>query len=394
MAIAAEHVVSEIPALSKQARLWHQDLSEMASEPKPADARLAAAKLAHIHVAMLCLVPAIRSHASFESLKPMADWVRAALMDTSVDSLHHLADGAGNGAAQRTYQRMAQGQARFTAEVTTALRARGIAPLVFKGAEVRERAFGGRAISTSTDVELLVRPADIEAARQTLLDLGFRHAGYDPVGGRLVDVTSERVSGHEEKHRELYPLCRLAPIDLAEDEIHFAQAQGLNPLFIHQGRGLLLEVIDLHRALFVRMEADSLFERAVPSVYPGAVTLSMTDHVWTTALRFYLESSTVHNDPKHRDLAYLAALLQVGGVDWGLLVKNMAAADLRPALYYTLRFLSRLQVADVPAWVLDALHVRRGTHYMDFGCRATRTLGLVEAVAEEIVPLSQGPALA
>ncbi|OWQ86236.1 hypothetical protein CDN99_20590 [Roseateles aquatilis] len=366
---------------------WHAELSETAAEARPSDARLAAATLARTHVALLSLVPALREGTHLGPLKPMAAWIRAALIDTSVDSLHHLADGDGTHPAQRTYQRMAEAQARCAAEVSTALRDQGIVPLLFKGVELRPRAFGGRAISSSTDVDLLVRPADIERARGILQGLGFVHARYDPAAGRLVEVPREKTEAHEKTHRELYPLCRLAPVHLEPDEIEFVRAFSPTPLFVHDGQGLLMEVIDLHRGLFVRMEVDSLFERAVPSLHAGAVTLSLTDHVWTTALRFYLESSTVHNDPKQRDLAYLAALLSLPGIDWPALVKLVSAADLRPALFYSLRLLSRLQIAAVPAWVLDELHVRRGSHYMDFGCRATRMLGLVEGLPPEIDPL-------
>jgi hypothetical protein len=379
---------AETPTTSLAMR-WHRDLSALASEEKPSDPCLAAAKMARIHVALLSLVPTICSGRVLGPLKPMSEWVRASLMDASVDSLHYLAGGQVEQGLQRIYQCMADAQAEFTAEVTSGLRARGILPLVFKGAELRARVFSGQAISSSTDVDMLVHPSRIEDARSALHEMGFVHAGYDPVNGCIVEQSEERVSKHEEQHRELYPLCRLRQIDLRPGEAEIASRYSLEPLFIHEGRGLMMEVIDLHRGLFARMEVDSLFERAVPSVFPGAVTLSTADHVWTGALRFYLESSAVHNDPKQRDLAYLAALLMRQDIDWPVLVDLIAKADLRPALFYTLRLLDRLQVARVPAWVLDALHVRRGSHYMDFGCRATRMLGLVEGFAPELEPLSR-----
>jgi hypothetical protein len=379
-------------ALSPRLARWHAELSDTAAEARPADARLAAATLARTHLALLSLVPALREGRRLGPLQPMSGWIRAALMDASVDSLHHLADGEGTHPAQRTYQRMAEAQARCAAEVAVALRGDGVSPLLFKGVELRPRVFGGRALSSSTDIDLLVRPAEIERARSILQGLGFIHARYDPVAGRLVAVSREKTEAHEQSHRELYPLCRLAPVDLAADELEFVRAHGPTPLFVHEGRGLLMEVIDLHRGLFVRMEVDSLFERAVPSLHEGALTLSLTDHVWTTALRFYLESSTVHNDPKHRDLAYLGALLAQPGIDWPALVRLVGAADLRPALFYALRLLARLEVAAVPEWVLDALHVRRGSHYMDFGCRATRMLGLLEGLPPGLDPLTPSTA--
>lgn len=388
MTVNTQRDALDVSDQSDYLRRWHADLSDMASEAKPADMRLAASKLAHVHVALLSLVPAARTGQQMGELKAMAPWVRAALMDASVDSLHYLLDGAGQSAAQRTYQRMADVQDRCADQVAAQLQAEGITPLIFKGAELRLRVFGGKAVSSSTDVDVLVRPACIERARGVLHGMGFIHARYDPVNGCLVEVSPEKLSSHEKTHRELYPLCRLTQVHLADDEIEFVRGNTLTPLFVHRGQGVMMEVIDLHRGLFTRMDVGALFDRAVPSVHAGAVTLSLTDHVWTTALRFYLESSSIHNDPKHRDLAYLAALLAEPGIDWDLLVKIISEADLRPAVFYPLRFLAQLRLADVPNWVLDALHVRRGSHVMDFGCRATRMLGLVEGTPAEITPLT------
>ncbi|MGM9513293.1 nucleotidyltransferase family protein [Roseateles sp. DB2] len=392
-------VAIDIPsgsALASQARWarWHADLSEMASEPHPGDARLAAAKLAHVHLALLALVPAIRKHEELGPLKRMSAWIRDQLTEVSVDSLHYLASGKGDAVEQRVYQRMAEGQSQAAAAVTQALHDRGLVPMVVKGAELRHRVMGGRAISSSSDVDVLVAPGDIERARSTLQEIGFSHSAYDPNTGRLVPIAMEKVLAHEATHRELYPLCRLSPLALSSDEIQYASARRMMPLFVYQGQALLMEIIDLHKSLFIRMEVDSLFQRAVPSHYAGAVTLSLTDHVWTTALRFYLESSTIHQDPKHRDLAYLVALLNEPGIDWNLLVQTVASADLRPALFYALRLLTQLGVAEVPNWVMDALHVRRGSSCIDFGCRVTRALGLVEGLPQDLRPYSPQALLA
>lgn len=366
---------------------WHDDLRGAVRPAPHSDPRHDADRLSRVQLALLALMPALCDGATFPALPPLPPAMRRALVDVSTDSLYYLVGGEDQG-IQPLYQRMADRQAIVAAEVAARLTAAGIEPLLYKGVELRHRLLGGRAVSTSTDIDLLVREPDVEHARRTLLAAGFVHAEYDPNTGTLLELTAERVAAHEARHRELYPLCRLVAFPLDPAEAALVRAADMTPLFVHGDRGLFLDVIDLHHALFRNMPADPLFERAVPSVHPDAVTLSATDHLWTSCLRFYLESSVARADPKQRDLAYLAGLLSRGGFDWPLLVDTAAGADLRPAFFYTLRLLDRLRVGDVPAWVLDALHPRRGSHHLDFGCRATRALGLVEGASESLRPLS------
>lgn len=364
-------------------------LGSAVSLPEPTDPRHKAEVLAQVYVSLLALVPVIRAGIVASRMPELPAWLEGALRETSVDSLYYLASGTDGGGRQPLYQRIADAQSAFAGEVTSALVAEGILPLIYKGTELRPRLLSGAALSTSTDVDVLVEPSQLERTRRSLQEQGFRHAEYSPRTGELWELSRQKVADHEARHRELYPLCRLVPFALDAAELALTGTVELTPLFAWRGQGKLLQVIDLHHSLFSRMETDSLFARAEPGAIPGALTLSTTDHVWTTALRFYLESNVAHADPKHRDLFYLAALLNAGGVDWDLLVRIISEADLRPSCFYTLRILASLNVGDVPPGVLDALHVRRGSSLMDFGCRATRSLGLVETMHPALTPLVQ-----
>lgn len=366
---------------------WMADLRAAASQPRPADVREAAMLRSRVQTALLALVPAIRRGAMLGPLPPLAPWLAVPLVDTSTDSLYYLAGGQIDCGLQPIYQRMADRQAAFTAEIVGVLASSGIVPLVVKGSELRARLFGGRGLSNSTDVDLLVAADAVEPARRALLSHGLAHADLDVTSGCLIHRTTAEVAAHEQRHYELYPLCRVAEFPVTPEEAAIAGEADLEPLFVRGGHGRMLEVIDLHRTLFVNVEAATVISRAVPSVFAGAMTLSPTDHAWTTALRFYLESASTHDDPKQRDLAYLAALIDEGGIDWELLVDIVGEADLRPALFYTLRLLDRLGVGAVPPFVFNALHVRRGSIFMDFGCRATRALGHVEELPA-LVPVA------
>jgi putative nucleotidyltransferase-like protein len=363
---------------STQWRRWHEELRAAASMPRPSDPRDAAELSSRIQVCLMALVPAVRSGIVLGTLPPLPDWLDEQLTSLSIDSLYYLAGGSSGNGLQPIYQRMADRQTKLAQEVVGQLAARDIAPVALKGIELRARVFGGHAISQSTDIDLLVRRDQLETARQILLGYGFQHAEYSARSGCLAPLSPEQVKSHEARHYELYPLCRLTSFPLTAAEADRLAHLTMAPLFVHDGQGTFLDVVDLHRTIFIGIEVDSLIARAVPSTIAGAVTLSPTDQIWTTALRFYLESSASYDDPKHRDLAYLIALLDHQQVDWRALVDFVTEADIRPALFYTLRFLDQLGVIQVPAWVLDDIHVRRGSAHLDFGCRATRALGLVE----------------
>lgn len=369
----------------------HADaLRAAVSAPEPTDARGRAEILARVYVSLLALAPVIRAGTAAPRLPALPDWLERALRDTSVDSLYYLAGGADRAGMQALYQRIADAQLAFAGDVTAVLRADGIAPLIYKGTELRPRLLGGAAMSTSTDVDVLVTPDQLERARLSLRAQGFRHAEYDPNTGELWELAPEQVAAHEARHRETYPLCRLVPFALDAAELALVETIDLTPVFAWRGEGRLLQVVDLHHSLFARMEVHSLFSRAGNGAVPGALTLSAADHLWTTALRFYLESNVAHADPKHRDLFYMAALLDAGGIDWDLLVRIVAEADLRPSCFYTLRMLAALGIGSAPPEVLDALHVRHGSPMMDFGCRASRSLGLVEPVHPALCPTGRG----
>lgn len=367
---------------------WHSDLAGAVMQDSHPDPLHAADKLGRVQTSLLALVPALSAEIDLPALPPLDQTLRQALASVSIDSLYYLAGGE-SGGLQPLYQRMADRQAAVTREVSALLASSGILPLIFKGAELRERLFGGRAISTSTDIDVLVREAELETARQVLKAAGFVHAEYDPNTGMLLELSAERIKAHEGTHRELYPLCRLVPFPLDPSERALASSADLIPLFVHDGQGLFLDVIDLHRRILRDVSVEPLFARAKPSVHPGAVTLSTTDHLWTSCLRFYLESSVAYADPKHRDLAYVAAIVHRGEIDWQLLVDVVTGADLRPAFFYTLRLLNQLGIGTVPPWVVDMVHPRRGSHHLDFGCRATRALGLIEGASTALQSLSR-----
>mgnify|MGYP001806627602 CR=1 FL=1 len=385
MTLPGENVSYSCRSLHRQ---WHGDLMGAVTQARHADERHAADRLSRIQVALLALVPALSDYESFLPLPPLPKAIGKALSEISVDSLYYLVGGE-DGGVQRIFQRMTDQQAVLTREVSVLLNGASIVPMIYKGGELRHQLLGGRAVSNSTDIDVLVRASELERARQVLRAAGFVHAEYDPNTGSLLELTEDRVANHEARHRELYPLCRLVPFALDAREAQIVRGSEFTPLFVYGDQGLFLEVIDLHHALFRNMSVDALFDRAVPSVHASAITLSRTDHLWTSCLRFYLESSAAHVDPKQRDLAYIAALLFRGGIDWPVLTELVATADLRPALFYTLRLMGRLGIGEVPVWVLDALHPRRGSHFLDFGCRATRALGLVEGMSSGLRVLSR-----
>jgi hypothetical protein len=311
-------------------------------------------------------------------------WLVLDLDAANVDSLYYLLTGRSDAAPQRAYQWLRDRQREFIARITDTLGRAGISVLVVKGAELVERLFAGRAISTQTDVDILVPKRQLEHTRAILRDLGYVHAEYDFESESLVVLDDAAVAAYEERHIELYPFCRAVPFSATIPGVNAENKADFLPFFWSRGGGVFLEALDVHHTLILGSDTSPLFDRAVPSCFPRAMTLCDSDHFWTTAVRFYLEADASDEPANIRDLAYLVVLLRRAGIDWDLVIDIIEDYDVRPAMFYTLRMLDSLRAVSIPRFVFDRLHVHRGSARFDHGCRATRALGWMEPVADEL----------
>ena len=310
-------------------------------------------------------------------------WLVGELDAANIDSLYYRLAGRLDAPQQQIYQLLRDRQRELIARVADELGSCGIAVVIVKGAELVEWLLDGQAVSTQTDVDILVPREQIEQTRAILLGLGYAHGEYDFADEAIAELDADAIAAYEAQHIELYPLCRVVPFKAEIPGVSEANKADLLPFFWSRRGGVFLEALDVHHTLLLGSDAAPLFDRAVPSRFVGAKTLSATDHFWTTAVRFYLEAGPSDDAANIRDLAYLMLLLRRESIDWDLVIDAIEHYDIRPTLFYTLRVLDSLG-ASISAFVFERLHVHRGSVRLDHGCRATRALGWVEGIHGEI----------
>lgn len=302
----------------------------------------------------------------------LPDFALTALETLQVDGL--VDHGNGRTPLQRVYDRVWQLQRSAACEIAAEGARRGFAPVIFKGADYIERYFSGRSPSIMGDIDVLVERAAIGAARASLYQLGYRQAKFDVTQRCLVDADVAAIAAVEAVHYELYPFCRLVPIELDAAERHAAHSWASKlPLWIPEdGAAWLCVELDLHHGIALDVEVAPLLEHCRPSPFDGARSFCPADSVWFTTSRLYTEVA-LHGKTTLRDFAYLVALLRDEQVDWDILLSACEQYQLRPALYYYLSFVNQLfDRRPVPDEVLDELDPRRGWRLRDWGWQLAR----------------------
>jgi hypothetical protein len=272
-------------------------------------------------------------------------------------------------ALQRGYVRIEAMQQASAAQAVQALLAHEVTPLAFKGVDLTPRYFADGSPSAMNDVDLLVRRDEIGRARTALLGLGFRQAYFDETRGALVDADIADIAEVERVHYELYPFRRILPIDFESGiaaELRTSPAK--QPLlFDDDGGAWFIDEIDLHHSVALDVDPQPLFARARASVVPGALALDAADQLWLITSRCYNEVA-LHGKRSLRDFAYMLGMLRHESIDWDRVLAVACEYEMRPALYYYLRFADSLfsnPVVDPAIW--SRLDPRQGSRARDWG---------------------------
>ncbi len=320
--------------------------------------------------AALALLASVANGASTSTPRveqiPGLDLLR--LQTLKIDGLAQASDGAAT-PLQRAYNAVLEAQLRSTAEAVDALLAHGASPVLFKGIDIMPRHFPQQAPSIMGDVDLLVDRGSLGSARAALLGIGLRQAFFDIEADQLVDADIADIADVERVHYELYPFRRLLEIGLdAESVAALRVFPGRIPVRIDRdGRAWLIDEIDLHHSVALDIDPAPLFERARAGSLRGALGLSAADQLWLVCSRFYSEVA-MHGKRSLRDFAYLAAIVRDGGIDWECVLRVAMEYEMRPALFYYLRFVDTLfarSMVDPGLWA--ELDPRTGSRQRDWG---------------------------
>jgi hypothetical protein len=311
----------------------------------------------------LALLQGVEISASVED--PAYGW----LVERRIDAL--LASNP----LQPLYDRVWACQREALAEAVAGLEGSGIEALVFKGADVHMRCFGDRALGGLADVDVLVRGDAVEAAREVLLALGYRHGRFDPGTRRMEWIGLDRAQALERGHHELVPLMRVEPVEVTPDEAAlFSRWRPRVPIWRDAATWSVWIAVDVHHGVAVNVPGERFFDAATPARVGRC--MAPADLLSLTASRYYVEVATTAKRSL-RDLAYLVAL---GGCapDWDRVMAANEELGLGASLFYPLAFLQQGLGVEVPSSVLHACSPRRTTRMLDWGWQLGKLFDFVE----------------
>jgi hypothetical protein len=206
--------------------------------------------------------------------------------------------------------------------VCAALAAAGVAVIPVKGVVLGQTIYGNLALRPAADLDILVRPPDLPAARAVLRELGYAHRA-EPLFSEL----------HHPYHDPQY-FRPAASGDICL-ELHWA----------------------LWAARFFHLGTDALWQRAVPAQLHGAEARLLSPEDTLLHLAIHRSRSAL----RLRFLCDIAELLQLHGatLDWDYVIQQARAAGAATALFFALALPSELLGAPLPPAVLPRLGVGR-----------------------------------
>jgi hypothetical protein len=299
------------------------------------------------------------------------------LRDLKIDSLYYLASGS-DAPVQSLYDSLWNAQANVCAEVLAAMEDASVPTIIFKGAEFLHR-YWSSAVAWMSDIDILVPRDHLGMARAVLYRMGFRQAKFSRPHGVLVDADVIELSEVEGRHYELFPFCRLDPIELTGAEIRLARKREELPLFIDDdGRAFVIAEVDLHHKVTLDVDTEPFFERCRASTFGAGWSMSAADHLWFTTSRLYNEVA-IHGKRSLRDFAFLLSLVTLDDIEWNVVLDSARQYHLHASLYYYFSFLASLSGKAPPQDVVDALVPLATSRLRDWGWQLATLFDVLDA---------------
>jgi hypothetical protein len=219
--------------------------------------------------------------------------------------------------------------------VLAALRQAGVAALPVKGLVLAETLYGSLALRPLGDLDVLVRPKDLAAARAALNSLEYAQA-TEP--------------GYENAYHPYH------------DPPYYRQAEsGTICLELHWG---------LWAAHFFRLETDAMWQRAVTMRLAGTEISILSPEDTLLHLAIHRSRSAL----RLRFVCDIAELLRRyrGTLDWEYILAQARVAGARTTLFFALALAQELLEAPLPEAILPRLRVSRLKQRMlEHTCGAT-----------------------
>ena len=299
------------------------------------------------------------------------------LQQKKIDSLYYLSTRA-DSPVQRLYDKVFSIQQAELRRICVRISELGLHPILFKGGELSQRFYCGRALALSNDSDILVARNGLPAVKSLLFQEGYRQAFFEPKRFALVDQSIQEVADIELTHYQLAPFNRVFELQLDSEELEFASTLKQHPTWVDGARAIVVVEFDIHHNLASDVDSEPLFKNAgLNKGFSPCYSLSDTDHLWLLISRYYNEVA-LHGKSSLRDFAYILPFLQSGTIDWEYMLSVAEQYSIHSALFYYLSFCDRLCGA-VPESVLHCLSPARQAHRMrDWGWQLATLFSVID----------------
>ena len=209
--------------------------------------------------------------------------------------------------------------------VLNALGDQGIEVIVLKGAALAVTVYPSIAHRPMGDVDLLVRPQDLERAQRTLKATGYR---FVPEAEERFKPFDTRFTGEMAFRKEMGQMS--VPIDLHWEIV----------------------VPEWYRRT-TTLKVEALWERARPLKLDGAAAWQLSLEDTLIHLCVHLAAHAFHHPPAYNDIAHL--LRAESPFPWDRFMERAADSRLRTPAYFALAAAQKLEDAPVPDEILTKL---------------------------------------
>lgn len=282
--------------------------------------------------------------------------------------------------------------------LVAALTERGIDALLLKGGDLVLSAYPPDLSRIMADIDLLVRPVDLEAATQVFREVGFVQGRIDMAGLKLKPYSEAENRALTEGHYELAPFLRIRRVTGLERHRDLIDRQLREAYFRVLADDVYFgQAYDVHFNVSDNIDVADLWHQPRRVTLPSGQEVraqSVTELLWFLAARAYHEIMLADTPSLRQFIDLLAILKSLGGaVDWDRLLHVAAKYDFHPSVFYTFWHANELLGAVVPESVIEACRPDREgvSRFHDWGDPMPKLLATT-AVTALIAPRASTPA--
>lgn len=270
------------------------------------------------------------------------------------------------------------------APVLRALRSRGVDAMLIKGGALDLGVYDEDLPRTMDDLDLLVKPPDLDVVVAELEAAGFVQGRVDLERMQISPLSPEEKQRIAARHYELAPFSKLARVPALSPLREWIDPDLAGEQFrVVGGEVFMVLQYDVHFNLSLGFDVADVWEFHESGRLPDGTEVLIqapSDLAWFLPARAYHEVMAL-GEPSLRQFVDWLALLAARGdaIDWDHVLRLANRYDLHPGLFYMLWHADELLPSTVPREVIEACSPDRPEvkRFHDWGDFVPKLLGTV-----------------